>query len=99
MEQRVKEQRTCDKGHRYFKSTECPTCPICEAQRKPAAEFMEQLSAPARRALEAQGIDSLQKLSQYSERELLKLHGLGPASLPKLRTLLASEHLSFRATK
>ena len=42
------------------------------------------LSAPARRALESNGVTSLQQLSTYSEKEILKFHGMGPASLPKL---------------
>lgn len=25
--------KTCSQGHRYRKSSDCPTCPICEAER------------------------------------------------------------------
>lgn len=85
-------------GHNYIKSSDCLVCPICEAERKPAAEFMSQLSAPARRALESKGIRSLRELSKYTEHELLQLHGFGPASLPILRSLLSAENLSFRTT-
>ena len=88
--------KTCSKGHKYYKSSDCPTCPMCEQERKPKHEFLAPLSAPARRALENNGIVSLQKLSTYTEREILKFHGMGPASLPKLRSALKEERLSFR---
>lgn len=88
--------RTCNKGHQYYKSSDCPTCPICEQERKPDSGFLSLLSAPARRALEHNGISSLQKLSKYSEKEILQFHGMGPASLPKLRTALQEEGLSFK---
>lgn len=91
-----KDLRTCNKGHQYYKSSDCPSCPICEKERKPDSEFLSLLSAPARRALEHQGITSLQQLSQYSEKEILQFHGMGPASIPKLRTALQEEGLSFK---
>jgi len=64
---------------------------------KPESVFMPLLSAPARRALEHNGIQSLQQLSAYSENEILQFHGMGPASIPKLRTALAEEELSFKS--
>ncbi|MFJ5761010.1 RNA polymerase alpha subunit C-terminal domain-containing protein [Neobacillus sp. NPDC093182] len=88
--------RTCPKGHKYYKSSDCPSCPTCEQGRKPKSGFLSQLSAPARRALENNGITSLQELSTYSEKEILKFHGMGPASLPILRSALHEEGLSFK---
>ncbi|CAI9386459.1 RNA polymerase alpha subunit C-terminal domain-containing protein [Niallia sp. Sow4_A1] len=88
--------RTCDKGHKYFKSSDCPTCPICETERKPNNGFLSLLSAPARRALENNGITSLKELSKYSEKDILQFHGMGPASLPKLRSVLKENGLSFK---
>jgi predicted RecB family nuclease len=46
---------------------------------------MAGLAAPARRALEGAGITTIPKLAKTSESELLELHGMGPASLPRLR--------------
>ena len=43
-----------------------------------------------------EGIDTLNKLSKYTEREILKIHGIGPASLPILRTSLKEEGISFK---
>ncbi|MCP3742363.1 RNA polymerase alpha subunit C-terminal domain-containing protein [Rossellomorea sp. BNER] len=91
-----KSLRTCKKGHQYFKSSDCPTCPICEQERKPDDGFLSLLSAPARRALENNEITTLQQLSNYSEKEILQFHGMGPASIPKLRTALHSKGLSFK---
>lgn len=73
-----KSLRTCDKGHKYYKSSDCPTCPICEQERKPESGFLSLLSAPARRALEHNGITSLQQLSNYSEKEILQFTGWDP---------------------
>ncbi|CAG9622254.1 RNA polymerase alpha subunit C-terminal domain-containing protein [Sutcliffiella rhizosphaerae] len=91
-----KSLRTCDKGHKYYKSSDCPTCPECENERKPINELLSLLSGPARRALEHNEVTTLQQLSQLSEREVLKFHGMGPASLPKLRLALKESGLSFR---
>jgi hypothetical protein len=91
-----KKLKICNKGHKYYKSSDCPTCPTCEQERKPDNRFLSQLSAPARRALENNRITTLQQLSKFSEKEILHLHGIGPSSLPKLNTALKNEGLSFR---
>lgn len=92
-----KKLKICSKGHKYYKSTECPTCPYCEADKKPKVGFLSLLSAPARRALENNQIDTLEKLSTWSEKDLLALHGLGPSTIPILRTALAKSQLKFKA--
>jgi DNA-directed RNA polymerase alpha subunit len=46
--------------------------------------------------LENNGITTLQALSQHTEREILHLHGIGPASLPKLRACLHENGLTFK---
>lgn len=88
--------RTCKQGHHYYKSTDCPTCPVCEQERKPQEGFLAILSAPARRALEHNGITTLAELAKYSENEIMRYHGMGPASLPKLRNALQEAGLSFK---
>lgn len=87
--------RICDKGHKFYKSSNCPTCPTCEKERKPENEFLSSLAAPARRALENNGVVTLQQLAKFSEEEILQLHGMGPGSLPKLRSALETIGLSF----
>jgi predicted RecB family nuclease len=88
--------KTCIDGHTFYKSSDCPVCPDCEAQRKPKDHFLSLLAASAKRALENNGILSLDQLSQYSEKEILNLHGMGKSSLPKLQKLLADHQLSFK---
>lgn len=58
--------------------------------------FLLMLPAPARRALENNGINSIKKLSQLSEEAVLSFHGMGPSSLPKLKEALQAEGLSFK---
>jgi hypothetical protein len=52
---------------------------------------MDGLSAPARRALEGAGLVTLAKLAKTTEREILELHGMGPASMPMLRAALKKD--------
>ena len=89
-------KRTCPKGHAYIKSNDCRTCPACEAEKAKAGFFIDGLSAPARRALQSLGIDSVKKLARHSEREIMALHGMGPASLPKMKAALKAGGLAFK---
>jgi DNA-directed RNA polymerase alpha subunit len=66
---------------------------------KTSEGFLSTLGAPARRALENAGIKSLKKLSQYTEAEIFKLHGMGKSSIPKLKDALKSEGLKFKDGK
>jgi DNA-directed RNA polymerase alpha subunit len=91
--------KICPKGHEYSKSSDCPTCPVCEAEKKPGTGFLSVLSAPARRALENNGITTLKQLSNYSEKAILEFHGMGKASLPKLCSELEEKGLSFKSGK
>ncbi|AOZ98419.1 DNA-directed RNA polymerase subunit alpha C-terminal domain-containing protein [Flavobacterium commune] len=88
--------RSCEKDHQYYKSSDCPVCPVCESERKPLQGFLSLLSAPARRVLENKEITTLEKLAEYSEKELLALHGLGKSSIPKLLSALEKENLAFK---
>ena len=66
------------------------------ADKKLREGFLSLISAPARRALEGKGITTLQQLSNFSEAEILKLHGMGPSTFPKLRASLTEAGLSFK---
>ena len=92
----TKTLRTCRNGHRYYKSSDCPTCPKCEEERKQQEGFLLLLGAPARRALESINISTLQQLSQFTEKEILNLHGMGKTSMPKLRKVLEDNGLTFK---
>lgn len=56
---------------------------------------MAMLAAPARRALENNGIHSLSQLSEFTEKEILSWHGMGKSSIPKLRAALHEQGLDF----
>jgi hypothetical protein len=92
-------KRVCDNGHTFYKSSDCPTCPTCEKLKEPASGFLGLLSNPARNALLHHGIDTIQKLSVHTEKEILKIHGIGKASLPVFRKSLKDAGLSFKSTE
>lgn len=90
----TKSQRTCKNGHQYYKSSDCP---VCEDERKPNDLLLAKLSAPARRALEREGISTPEKLSAFSEKEIRALHGMGPATIPRLKEALQQNRLDFKS--
>ncbi len=92
--------RVCPNGHRYYKSnvpiaSGSPTCPVCE-KNKTADGFLSLLAAPARRALKNNGITTPAQLAEYSEKEILLWHGIGPAALAVLRVALNAKGHSFK---
>ena len=87
--------KTCKKGHQFYKSSDCKSCPFCEAENKPKDGFMASISAPARRALISKNINTLTDLAQHTEKEILDLHGIGPTAIPKLKVALKDVGLSF----
>jgi hypothetical protein len=60
---------------------------------------LPKLSAPAHRALAGAGIMRLENLTQFSEAEIKRLHGMGPSGIKELREALAAKGLSFAADK
>ncbi|GCC53408.1 hypothetical protein SanaruYs_36520 [Chryseotalea sanaruensis] len=94
--ERKAQLRICKNGHQFYKSSDCPTCPICEKKNKSAQGFVEKLSAPATRALLNEGIKSLTQLAKYKEADILKLHGVGPSALPIMRKALKENGLTFK---
>lgn len=88
--------KICPNGHTFYKSSDCPSCPICMANEKPQTGFLSLLSSPARSALIEANIETLEQLSQFTEKEILKLHGIGKASIPTLTKALSDVGLSFK---
>jgi len=64
-----------------------------EQQNQPTP--FPKTGAPALRALNAAGYTHLEQLTQVSEADLLKLHGMGPKALGILREALAAKGLAF----
>ena len=92
----MKNKRICPHGHTYYKTSDCPVCPVCELERKPVEGLFANLSAPARRALENENIRTVQQLASFSKKEILALHGMGPASIRKLSIALNKAGLGFK---
>lgn len=89
-------KKTCKFEHTFYKSSDCATCPICEKLKEPASGFLAQLSNPARNALLHHKIDTIQKLSFYTEKEIFKIHGIGKTSMPILKKALEEKGLTFK---
>lgn len=53
------------------------------------------IGAPAFRALASAGIENLQDLTKYSQKELLSLHGFGPRALRLLVERLKQQGLTL----
>ena len=60
---------------------------------------LPKIGAPALRALAAAGYHRLDQLTQVSEAELLRLHGMGPKAIGILRQVLQERGLAFAAPK
>lgn len=58
--------------------------------------FLEELAAPARRALEREGLITLQLIAACTRQELLSLHGMGPKALETIRRHMEHAGLTFR---
>lgn len=58
-----------------------------------------KLSAPAQRALAGAGVQTLEDLAKFSEKEVKQWHGIGPNAIDQLRQALAANGLSFAREK
>lgn len=58
-------------------------------------DFPAGLAAPALRALSGAGFTHLEQLSSVSEAELMKLHGMGPKAMERLRQAMVERGLKF----
>ena len=79
------------------KTSDCPVCPACssEEMNEKFGEEFPKIGAPAFRALDSVGITSLSDATNYSEKQLLELHGFGPKALRLLREALKEKGMSF----
>ncbi len=85
-------------GHVFAKSSDCLVCPICEKTKPKESSFLSFFPGPARRALESNGIKSLGDLSQFTEKDITRLHGLGPKSIVLIKKLMLENKTSFKNT-
>lgn len=62
-------------------------------------ELPAKIGKPALRALKGAGYVKLEQFTKLSEKELLKLHGVGPKAISILRLTLEERGLSFANEK
>ncbi|WP_203235036.1 DNA-directed RNA polymerase subunit alpha C-terminal domain-containing protein [Mucilaginibacter terrigena] len=60
-----------------------------------STHVFDKLSKPARRALANAGINNLQELSKLTEKEFMKLHGIGKSTLATLRIAMEEKGILF----
>jgi len=71
-------RKVCSRGHVFYKSSDCPVCPICWPGRaKKMQSDLPKIGAPALRALHNAKIKSLKQLAKYPKAEIAKSHGMG----------------------
>lgn len=63
---------------------------------KTTSDFPDKLANPALRALRNAKIFNLKDLSNHTEKELAKFHGIGPNGIKLLKTALQAKKLSFK---
>jgi len=64
--------------------------------RKPKDDFLSHFAAPARRVLQNNGITSIDQLSQFNEKQIKELHGIGKQALQLMHLLLKQCGKDFR---
>ncbi len=90
--------KTCSRGHEFYKTSDCPTCPTCwklKEKKRPPTDI-PNIGAPASRAIAKLGITKLRGFTRYSKQELLALHGVGPKAISIVQKALKIRGLSFK---
>jgi predicted flap endonuclease-1-like 5' DNA nuclease len=59
---------------------------------------LRSIGAPATRALEAQGVRTLDDVARWTREDLLALHGVGPKAVRLLEQALHAEGLTLAAS-
>jgi DNA-directed RNA polymerase alpha subunit len=71
---------------------------VCAVSHIAEREFLQDIiPGTARRALEKEAIDSLEKLSEYSEDDIRKLHGFGETTMKKLKIYMQEHQVQFKS--
>jgi hypothetical protein len=77
----------------------------CDPRRVEAFDYsrlsdsFSGLSKPARRALINNKICTTKNLSQWTRKDVAKLHGIGPSAFPILDEALRADGLSFKGER
>ena len=57
--------------------------------------LLQKLAKPAQRAIQNEGITTLEQLSKYDEKEFFQLHGIGKNARIIVKKIMSENGLSF----
>lgn len=57
--------------------------------------LLQKLAKPAQRAIQNEGITTIEQLSKYSEKEFSELHGIGKNALSITKQILKENGFTF----
>jgi DNA-directed RNA polymerase alpha subunit len=57
--------------------------------------LLTRLAQPAQRAIQNEGITSIEQITKYSEKEFAKLHGIGKNAMNIIKETLNENGLTF----
>jgi hypothetical protein len=66
---------------------------------QPESNLPPRMGAPALRALASVGVTRLEQLTTFTEKDIKKLHGMGPKGIKQLHDALEQRGLAFATEK
>lgn len=61
--------------------------------------LLQNLAKPAQRAIQNEGITTMEQLSKYDEKEFSQLHGIGKNAMNIIKQIISENGLSFTQKK
>lgn len=61
--------------------------------------LLEKLAKPAQRAIQNEGITTMEQMLKYSEKEFSELHGIGKNAMTIIKQILNENGLVFSSKK
>ena len=61
--------------------------------------LLQKLAKPAQRAVQNEGITTIEQLSKYSEKEFSELHGIGKNAMNIIKRIMSENGIAFSLKK
>jgi DNA-directed RNA polymerase alpha subunit len=61
--------------------------------------LLQKVAKPTQRAIQNEGIKTMEQLSKYDEKEFSKLHGIGKNAINVIKQIMSENGLSFSQKK